>query len=139
MIGHMRHGSPPRLLALQSILSPNRRESLPTPSAGVRITQRLKQPSAHPDRTIRRVEPWVGFSQPLIDPADQGALADGTDEQRQRVSRDDQRALARGMGREWARAEVLWFGAGVLGFAIPAVVKVPVALQEGAGRARSEG
>src|SRR3954471_9613892 len=37
MIGHMRHGSPPRLLALQSILSPNRRESLPTPSAGVRI------------------------------------------------------------------------------------------------------
>src|SRR4051794_14467731 len=38
MIGHMRHGSPPRLLALQSILSPNRRESLPTPSAGVRIT-----------------------------------------------------------------------------------------------------
>src|SRR3954464_2133722 len=38
MIGHMRHGSPPRLMALQSILSPNRRESLPTPSAGVRIT-----------------------------------------------------------------------------------------------------
>src|SRR3954469_2627624 len=34
----MRHGSPPRLLALQSILSPNRRESLPTLSAGVRIT-----------------------------------------------------------------------------------------------------
>jgi len=33
----MRHGSPPRLLALQLILSPNRRESLPTPSAGVRI------------------------------------------------------------------------------------------------------
>src|SRR3954447_15292073 len=39
MIGHMRHGSPPRLLALQSILSPNRRESLPTPSAGVRMTR----------------------------------------------------------------------------------------------------
>src|SRR3954462_7975922 len=39
MIRHMRHGSPPRLLALQSILSPNRRESLPTPSAGVRIIQ----------------------------------------------------------------------------------------------------
>src|SRR4051794_15814276 len=38
MIGHMRHGSPPRLLVLQSILSPNRRESLPTPSAGDRIT-----------------------------------------------------------------------------------------------------
>src|SRR5215207_2353328 len=38
MIGHMRHGSPPRLMALQSILSPNRRESLPTPSAGVRIS-----------------------------------------------------------------------------------------------------
>ena len=38
MIRHMRHGSPPRLLALQSILSPNRRESLPTPSAGVRMT-----------------------------------------------------------------------------------------------------
>src|SRR3954452_16758223 len=38
MIRHMRHGSPPRLMALQSILSPNRRESLPAPSAGVRIT-----------------------------------------------------------------------------------------------------
>src|SRR3954471_3629645 len=38
MIRHMRHGSPPRLMALQSILSPNRRESLPTPSAGVRIS-----------------------------------------------------------------------------------------------------
>src|SRR5215210_7755261 len=37
MIRHMRHGSPPRLMALQSILSPNRRESLPTPSAGVRM------------------------------------------------------------------------------------------------------
>src|SRR5215204_2204110 len=39
MIGHMRHGSPPRLLALQSIFSPNRRESLPTPSAGDRISR----------------------------------------------------------------------------------------------------
>src|SRR3954449_2790091 len=38
MIRHMRHGSPPRLMALQSILSPNRRESLPTPSAGARIS-----------------------------------------------------------------------------------------------------
>src|SRR5215210_6901295 len=38
MIRHMRHGSPPRLMALQLILSPNRRESLPTGSAGVRIT-----------------------------------------------------------------------------------------------------
>src|SRR3954452_15897765 len=42
MIRHMRHGSPPRLMALQSILSPNRRESLPTPSAGVRITVLLQ-------------------------------------------------------------------------------------------------
>src|SRR3954451_11083056 len=41
MIGHMRHGSPPRLLALQSTLSPNRRESLPTPSAGVRMTTKI--------------------------------------------------------------------------------------------------
>jgi hypothetical protein len=37
MIRHMRHGSSPRLMALQLILSPNRRESLPTPSAGVRM------------------------------------------------------------------------------------------------------
>src|SRR3954466_12312416 len=43
MIGPMRHGSPPRLLALQLILSPNRRESLPTPSAGVRITRPDRQ------------------------------------------------------------------------------------------------
>src|SRR3954453_3830542 len=41
MIRHMRHGSPPRLMALQSILSPNRRESLPTPSAGVRMTLQI--------------------------------------------------------------------------------------------------
>src|SRR5215211_1065088 len=40
MIRHKRHGSPPRLMALQSILSPNRRESLPTPSAGDRMTDR---------------------------------------------------------------------------------------------------
>src|SRR4051794_1194827 len=38
MIRPMRHGSPPRLMALQPILSLNRRESLPTPSAGDRIT-----------------------------------------------------------------------------------------------------
>src|SRR3954451_7799107 len=44
MIRHMRHGSPPRLMALQSILSPNRRESLPTPSAGVRISRVAGQP-----------------------------------------------------------------------------------------------
>src|SRR5215212_6831660 len=41
MIGHMRHGSPPRLMALQSIFSPNRRESLPAPSAGDRVTYDL--------------------------------------------------------------------------------------------------
>src|SRR4051794_35448123 len=47
MIRHMRHGSPPRLMALQSILSPNRRESLPAPSAGVRIRpRRLRQRAA---------------------------------------------------------------------------------------------
>src|SRR4051812_24146517 len=43
MIRHMRHGSPPRLMALQSILSPNRRESPPTPSAGVRITLEIER------------------------------------------------------------------------------------------------
>src|SRR4051812_20121064 len=41
MIGHMRHGSSPRLLALQSILSPNRWESLPAPSAGDRMSGTL--------------------------------------------------------------------------------------------------
>src|SRR4051812_50092282 len=43
MIRHMRHGSPPRLMALQSILSPNRRESLPAPPAGVRITPSVEK------------------------------------------------------------------------------------------------
>src|SRR5215212_8154522 len=38
MIRHMRHGSSPGLMAPQPILSPNRRESLPTPLAGVRMT-----------------------------------------------------------------------------------------------------
>ena len=41
MIRPMRHGSPPRLMVLQSILRPNRRESLPAPSAGDRITPNL--------------------------------------------------------------------------------------------------
>src|SRR3954466_3142522 len=44
MIRHMRHGSPPRLTALQSILSPNRRESLTTPSPGVRMTGPIRTP-----------------------------------------------------------------------------------------------
>src|SRR5215212_8734279 len=48
MIRHMRHGSPPRLMALHSILSPNRRESLPTPSAGVRIIADLAGPGRCP-------------------------------------------------------------------------------------------
>src|SRR3954467_6959804 len=60
MIGHMRHGSSPRLMALQSILSPNRRESLPTPSAGVRITGPARvlreDRSLHPHRGRDHVE-----------------------------------------------------------------------------------
>src|SRR3954469_25791884 len=37
MIGHMRHGSSPRLIAPQPIRDPNRREVLAIPSAGDRI------------------------------------------------------------------------------------------------------
>src|SRR3954466_14119325 len=59
MIRHMRHGSPPRLMALQSILSPNRRESLPTPSAGVRITQ------VHAERGLQYVAAPV-FGRPDV-------------------------------------------------------------------------
>src|SRR3954471_24200926 len=53
MIRHMRHGSPPRLKAFQSIPSPNRRESLPTPSAGVRMTHQVIVPliASTPTRT----------------------------------------------------------------------------------------
>src|SRR3954454_9034659 len=53
MIGHMRHGSPPRLKALQCILSPNRRESLPTPSAGVRIRSLFRKVGVGGRRYIR--------------------------------------------------------------------------------------
>src|SRR5215203_2175628 len=56
MIRHMRHGSPPRLMALQSILRPNRRESLPAPSAGNRITPAF-QPGGH--MAHRRASPKV--------------------------------------------------------------------------------
>src|SRR5215204_9563 len=45
MIRYMRHGSPPRLMALQSILSPNPRKSLPTPSAGVRMSLTMTPPA----------------------------------------------------------------------------------------------
>src|SRR4051812_6709402 len=65
MIRHMRHGSPPRLMALQSILSPNRRESLPTPSAGVRITT---EPSYAPHRAIAAAAGYRAVqSTPLLD------------------------------------------------------------------------
>src|SRR5215207_3701215 len=65
MIRHMRHGSPPRLMALQSFLSPNRRASLPTPSAGVRMTAlwedlRLDTPSFLP-RQVRRDLAYLGL------------------------------------------------------------------------------
>src|SRR5215204_4326072 len=45
MIRHMRHGSPPRLMVLQSIRSPNPRKSLPTPSAGVRMSLTMTPPT----------------------------------------------------------------------------------------------
>src|SRR3954463_9786316 len=66
MIGHMRHGSPPRLMALQSILSPNRRESLPTPSAGVRITaqERLTHPQPN---MLTRVWTWTTRPEARVD------------------------------------------------------------------------
>src|SRR3954453_22370068 len=62
MIRHMRHGSPPRLMALQSILSPNRRESLPTPSAGVRMScsEELVQ-------SLGRCSPAQGLSRPAVE------------------------------------------------------------------------
>src|ERR671932_1212603 len=41
MIRHMRHGSPPRLMAPQPIRVPERRESHPTPSAGNRMTRHV--------------------------------------------------------------------------------------------------
>src|SRR4051794_13736792 len=53
MIRHMRHGSSPRLMAFQSILSPNRRESLPTPSAGVRMRSLFRKVGAGGRRYIR--------------------------------------------------------------------------------------
>ena len=37
MIGHMRHGSPPRLMAPQSVHSADLREPSPTPSLGDRL------------------------------------------------------------------------------------------------------
>src|SRR4051794_6108433 len=68
MIRHMRHGSPPRLKAFQSIPSPNRRESLPTPSAGVRMTcailvavgskpggERMPVPTLYPERVLLKL------------------------------------------------------------------------------------
>src|SRR3954471_14226864 len=63
MIRHMRHGSPPRLMALQSILSPNRRESLPTPSAGVRMiaAARPEISDAHAGLEAERPNDLAGF------------------------------------------------------------------------------
>src|SRR4051812_10054335 len=65
MIRHMRHGSPPRLKAFQSIPSPNRRESLPTPSAGVRMTAAALTALAPPADTFRcgrDFAAWLGLT-----------------------------------------------------------------------------
>jgi hypothetical protein len=78
MIGHMRHGSPPRLMVLQSILSPNRGESLPTPSAGVRITPSGPPASPPTSRTAGRLNqkrPDAGGR--YHDSVDQSARSDG--------------------------------------------------------------
>src|SRR5215204_5170340 len=66
MIGHMRHGSPPRLLALQSIFSPNRRESLPTPSAGDRITASMRMIAKMP--TIAAMAYKYSVGRPFVYP-----------------------------------------------------------------------
>src|SRR4051812_10790969 len=54
MIRPMRHGLSPRLLALQSILSPSRRESLPAPSAGDRIIGSAQERISWVGRLLRR-------------------------------------------------------------------------------------
>src|SRR3954453_11237650 len=51
MIRHMRHGSPPRLMALRSIRSLNGRESLPAPSPGDRITHPASVAGSPPSAT----------------------------------------------------------------------------------------
>jgi hypothetical protein len=54
MIGPMRHGSPPRLMAPQSIRSADLRESSPTPSPGNRITPTLTLNPYHRNRATPR-------------------------------------------------------------------------------------
>jgi len=48
MIGHMRHGAPPRLMAPQSIGSTDLQESHPTPSPGNRMRHLRRQPWRDP-------------------------------------------------------------------------------------------
>src|SRR5215204_429425 len=94
MIGHMRHGSPPRLLALQSIFSPNRRESLPTPSAGDRMTP----------ASIRFISP---FSVPFRLGLDYWAASEMANKQAQRARggrRQEWRLIAPAKGPRLATA-----------------------------------
>src|SRR5215217_3077891 len=63
MIRHMRHGSPPRLMAPQPTLSPNRRESLATPSAGDRISRPGLDVRPPPPKVMLRA-PAALWSQP---------------------------------------------------------------------------
>src|SRR5215211_7773952 len=76
MIRHMRHGSPPRLMALQSILSPNRRESLPTPSAGVRMTPTSQKSYGGFLATIAALDPRLAQKIRLDDPRDEDLAPD---------------------------------------------------------------
>ena len=101
MIRHMRHGSSPRLIALQPILSLNRRESLPTRSAGDRMRRRRVNP------TIRGM---AGGS--LLGPDSPDGLASGCPlalfvEQLQRLMQREavRFAFTRCIHRDWALSD----------------------------------
>ncbi len=69
----------------------------------------------------------VGFLQPLVDPADQIAVGQVTNEQVQRIGGLVEAAVAQVMARQGTVPDVSGLGAGAVQLAVAAVVKLPVA------------
>ena len=67
--------------------------------------------------------------QPPVDPADEVAACDVTDEQMQGICRLVQPTVAQPMIGQWAARQVIGLGAGVPGLVVSAVVKLPVAFE----------
>jgi len=101
------------------------------------VPQWLQDGVTQPGEAVRG-DRVVGLGQPLIEPADQVAVGNVPDEQEQAVGDLVEVAVSQVLPGQGAAGDVVGLGAGARAFAVPAAVKMPVALQLGAGWASVE-